>query len=427
MSNPEFLYPPIEVVATSPRLDMIKARLRSSGLQPYDHRNDAGQDDPILIDAASITGEQLVQIRRLIARKAARIVILLAEANAPILEDAITINGDAELASVPARIAVEFRKRDRLREVRLRAQTARELVGARVKCFSDEPASILYLGNGSSRFLALGAAMKTFGVSITAALTPLTAFDYLAQNNFSCVLVDIEESSDRTLEFLSEFHGDFQLSNVPVFTMIRGGSKRTEQQQYALANATEIIDSDPSIMKVAEDIAMMAEYHKAATPMSPEITNDSRVHDRMTGLFTEGYLKQHLENQLIDAEDYLLPITFLSLQLTSPADGNTGARKALPALAKFIEANIRQTDCAGRLNWTTIGVSLRNTGHNGATQLARRLQDKVGGDSLSALKLPDDVKCTLSWRAIERRAYHSATDLLVAATKGPQSRIIRAA
>ena len=100
MSNPEFLYPPIEVVATSPRLDMIKARLRSSGLQPYDHRNDAGQDDPILIDAASITGEQLVQIRRLIARKAARIVILLAEANAPILEDAITINGDAELASV---------------------------------------------------------------------------------------------------------------------------------------------------------------------------------------------------------------------------------------------------------------------------------------------------------------------------------------
>lgn len=427
MSSPEFLNPPIEVIATSPRLDMIKARLKSGGLRPYEAREDEINEDPLLIDAKSMTGTQLLQIRRLIARKMDRTIILLADPGAPLLADAIIITDDNELSSVPARLKVAARKRDRLREVRLRAQTAREIVGSRVKCYSDDPANMLYLGDGSSRFLAMTAAMKSFGVTVTAALTPLTAFDYLANQSFSCVLVDLDDGARRSLDFLQEYSGDFQLSNIPVFATIRSGERRSLEQQAALANATEIIDSDAPITNIAEQISMMAEYHKASTPMTPEMSDDNRLQDRITGLFTDTYLTRHLENQLIDADDYVLPLSFMTLQLSSPNDGNTTARKSLPTLSKFVLNEMRQTDCAGRLDWSTIGVSLRNTGYSGGVQLARRLLKKLGGDQLSTLGLSEGANCALSWRVIERRAYHSAEDLLIAGKKGPTTRIIRAA
>ena len=427
MTSTEFLNPPIEVIATSPRLDMIKARLKAGGLRPYNSRDDANNEDPLLIDAMSMDGAQLVHIRKIIARRMGRITILLADPGAPLLEDAIIITSESELSSVPARLQVAERKKDRLREVRLRAHTAREMLGNRVKCFTDEPASMLYFGDGSSRFLALSAALKTYGISVTAALTPLTALDYLASRKYSCVLVDLDEGAGRSLDFLAEFNGDFQLSSVPIFATIRAGQARSPEQESALANATEIIDSNAQIMEIAEKISMLAEYHKAATPMSPEMIADGRVHDRMTGLFTAEYLKKHLDNQFIDAQDFLLPLSFMSLQLSSPNDGHSTARKTMPKLAKFISADIRQTDCAGRLDWATIGISLRNTGYSGGVQLARRLMKRLGGDALPNLGIPASANCTLAWRVIERRAYHSASDLIIAGTKGPQTRIIRAA
>lgn len=427
MTDPDFLNPPIEVLANSPRLDMIKSRLKSAGLRPYDARNDMGNMDPLLIDAKSVNGLQLQQIKRQIARQSQRVMILLAAPGAPLLQDAIIITHTSELASIPARLEVARRKQDRLQEVRLRARTAAEIAGGHVKCVSDDPASILFLGNGSSRFLALQAGLRSLGVSVTAALTALTARDYLAQRNFSCVLVDIDEGANSATEFLKHFTADQLREAVPVLAMVRAGTDRSLDQQAILANATEIINADLPLMDVADNVSMLSEYHKAATPMTPDLTNDGRIHDRMTGLFTADYLKLHLQNQINNAPEQPAPLSFMTLQLASPIDGNTAARKALPLLAKYLLADLRQTDCAGRLDWATIGVSLRNTSYSGGVRLAQRLVEKLGGPVLPALNISLGHGGSLSWRIIEKRRYHTAADLFQAGIKGPQTRIMNAA
>lgn len=406
---------------------MIKSRLKSAGLRPYDARDDVTNEDPLLIDAASMSGSQLRMVRRQIARENERTIILLASPGAPVLKDAIIITHESELASIPARLEVARRKKDRLVEVRLRASTAQAIAGPAVSCCSPDPANILFLGDGSSRFLALSAAMKSLDVSVTAALTALTARDYLTQRGFSCVLVDVDESASNAHDFLRDFAGDHVLSSLPVFAIVRTGAKRSLEQQAALANATEVIDGDLPIMDLADSITMLAEYHKAATPMTPDLTKDGRIHDRMTGLFTAEFLKQHLAGQLETTREQLQPLSFMTLQLSSPADGNTAARKALPELAKFVTNELRQTDCAGRLDWSTIGVSLRDTSYAGGVMLAKRLVDILGGANLSALQTPLGYGGALSWRIIEKRNYHSAEDLIHAGTKGPQTRIIQAA
>lgn len=427
MTDPEFLNPPIEVIATSPRLDMIKSRLKSAGLRPYNARNDLTNEDPLLIDAQSMSGSQLRMVRRQIARQSERVIILLASPDAPLLQDAIIITHEAELASVPARLAVAKRKRDRLHEVRLRAKTAEQIAGQQIKYCSDDPASLLFLGDGSSRYLALSASLKALDVSITAALTALTARDYLSQKQFSCVLIDVDEGATNALEFLRDFTDDHLLASVPVFAMVRNGTQRSLEQQAILANATEIINADLPILEVADTVSMLAEYHKASTPLTPEIARDSRIHDRITGLFTNAYLKQHLQNQIDSSRDNLMPLSFLTLQLASPVDGNTAARKAIPELAKYVLSELRQTDCAGRIDWATIGISLRDTSYSGGVQLARRLVEKLGGEELSSLQTPLGYGGSLAWRVIEKRRYHSAEDLFQAGTKGPQTRIIQAA
>ncbi|MEL7454832.1 MAG: hypothetical protein AAGJ50_15845, partial [Pseudomonadota bacterium] len=58
MSDSDFLNPPIEVLATSPRREMIKSRLRAAGLRPYDIRDMSGSTDPLLIDGKSISNDE---------------------------------------------------------------------------------------------------------------------------------------------------------------------------------------------------------------------------------------------------------------------------------------------------------------------------------------------------------------------------------
>lgn len=427
MTNPDFLNPPIEVVATSPRLQMIVSRLKSAGLRPYESRNEPNNEDPILIDAASMNGTQIHQLKRQMVHQSDRIRVVLASPDAPTLPDAIILTHESELSSIPARLEVIRRKLDRLTEVRLRAKTAEDITGSQIKCYSDAPASILYLGDGSSRFLAISGGLKSLDVSVTAALTALTARDYLSERKFSCILVDIDEGAANALRFLRDFAGDHFASCVPVFAMIRSGTNRSLDQQAALANATEVIDADLPIMEIADTISMLAEYHKAATPLTPDLATDPRIKDRMTGLFTSAYLKQHLQNQIDSTEGQLMPLSFLTLQLASSHDGNTAARKALPALAKHVLADMRQTDCAGRMNWSTIGISLRNTPYAGGVKLAKRLVDQLGGSELSALGTPLGSSGSLSWRVTEKRRYHSADDLFKTGIKGPQTRIIQAA
>ena len=259
MTDPDFLNPPIEVIATSPRLEMIKSRLKAAGLRPYEGRNELGNRDPMLIDTESMNGTQLHQIKRQMARNNERITILLASPDAPLMQDAIILSSESELSSIPARLEVARRKQDRLKEVRLRAKTAENMVGQPIKCHDDKSASILFLGDGSSRFLALSAALRSLDVSVTAALTALTAQDYLTQHDFSCVLVDVDEGTASALAFLNEITDDHFLSRIPVFTLVRTGTKRSLEQHATLANATEVINSDLPIMEVADTVSMLAD------------------------------------------------------------------------------------------------------------------------------------------------------------------------
>ena len=85
MTDFNYMDPPIDVVATSPRLEMIVARLRASGMRPSISNADVIEPSavPLLIDFESMPPSVLSQLVRLKAAEVPRTIITLGERNLP--------------------------------------------------------------------------------------------------------------------------------------------------------------------------------------------------------------------------------------------------------------------------------------------------------------------------------------------------------
>ena len=77
---------------------------------------------------------------------------------------------------------------------------------------------------------------------------------------------------------------------------------------------------------------------------------------------------------------------------------------------------LRETDCAAAFGAGTIVVSLPSTPYRGGVRLAERIAERVA-------RTADLSGLTLSWRVVERRAYHTPKTLLGAGLTGPYSKI----
>ena len=422
MTDPIFLTCPIEVIAASPRLEMIKSKLRVAGLRPYEMEDNLSQVDALFIDAVSASQEQLKLVHRQITRATDRTIVLLSDGSAPPIPKVIQIFNTSEIDSIPALLDMAARKRQRLQEVHLRAQTAKQIAGQNVDVLDTGDLELLFLGDGSSDFLALMGALRRDEITMTAALTSLTAHQYLRDGKFDGMIVDIRRGTKVGYEFLSTYMSSDISAQIPIYALRDQERVDPDQADEQFTSITELIDANRDVDQLARTLSDLANYHAALTPLTPTQSNDYRIRDQFSPLFSATFLERHLHNQIEDITDTPTPLCLMTLQVTSRADGNTAGRDAMPVLAASVQNALRQTDCAARLDWSTIAVSLTNTSYAGGVKLAQRL---IG---LLEEKHPDILRtCKLNWRVIERRAYHSATDLLSIGKTGPQTRIIHAA
>ena len=422
MIDPIFLTSPIELIATSPRREMVLSKLRAAGLRPYDAREKLSQTDPLFIDAASATSAQLKRVHRQFTRITERSVVLLSDGSTPPMPNVIQIFKIGDIKGIPALLELAARKRLRQQEVHLRARTAKQIAGHDIKAVCSDELDVLFLGDGSPDYLALVAGLRRENINVTAALTALTAHQYLYDKRFDGLIVDVRKTSKVGARFLLDHVPADVSGSVPVYALRERTAPAPEHLGEKLTSVTELVDMDPDIGRLSQTLADMANYHAALTPLSPEQISDFRIRDQFSPLFSAGFLERHLQNQIEQVSDTPTPLCLMTVQVTSRADGNAAARETMPVLAGTLLKALRQTDCAARLDWSTIGVSLANTSYAGGVRLAQRLITLL--EEMHPAILQD---CKLDWRVIERRAYHSISDLIKIGKTGPQTRIFNAA
>ena len=414
MSDLSYMDPPIEIAATGVRLKIIAARLRTGGMRPYDAAEtiDFGSTDPLLIDIASAQIETLERCRDACDAGLSRPLIILDTANTGLhLSDAITIRRDRDLSLVRGRLHAMARRSARMIEVEIRAETARQFGAAFAAQRPLEPA-LIYVGQSSPLFLSLQSALEAQGVSLTSALSQASTLEYLASRRFTSVLWDMT-SSGFGIQNVNQFAVGDWLNGLPILALVDGGSRLSEDVRCMLSQCDDIIECQHGEPDVAARIADLVEKYLAACPVQPTAAIPAGATDRATGLFSRRFLEAHLERQMTVADKRSDALSILTLKLIGDRRSDP---VALESLARCVQKLMRETDCPAVVETGTISLSLPLTTYRGGVHLANRIALAVSEqDPVSEL--------VLSWRVVEKRAYHTAQSFLEAGLTGPFMRL----
>ena len=188
--NPSFDAPQIEILSTSPRLEMLQIRLRQSGLRPIRAAIplDPTATAPLLLDM--VTADDDHTIRRFAsdwkAATSSRLLVVLGTMPEALKSLSVLHLRDVDqIPSLPARLAIRQRETRRQKEMALREQTARKLGVAPAASLRNKAPRVLYLGDSSKMFAPLKFALNERHIEIVAALTRFTAQDYLSTGQFN--------------------------------------------------------------------------------------------------------------------------------------------------------------------------------------------------------------------------------------------------
>lgn len=408
-ANLSYLDPQIEVLAESPRRDMLMSRLAAAGFRPIRAESSPRQSTglPLIIDCASVDSGVVDSFVEIADQELDRLLILLSptKRQSPASKQIVVLRQDAELQGLRARL--DLRQRQALcdNERGLRAETEADLLGSHTPALSSSTSRLLFFGTPGPGFVPLQRALKAREIETQAAFTLPTAVSHMRSGKFAACLVD--------------------LANVPDTTLSTFAREDWPGSIIAMADPTRAVDSsvldfllDASLEadQLARDISGLLDRPALNSRIDRPKLSDS-VHDLATGLYSPDFLRAHLPKQIKADEAAGRPLSLLCLRARH-ADRPEEA-KIIDAIAPILAARLRESDVACRYEAGAVLISLRAAAYGQATSIAGRLVESI------QTQAPQFAE-HLHWRAVERREYHSADMLIQSSVSGPFGRSVAA-
>lgn len=381
LRDQRFDAPVIHVVSESPRLEMLQTRLRQAGLRPVPVRGSylPPDSEPALVDT-------LIQRNQLDGLEDRLIVTIGKSLESDALSD-IHLTDISQIESLPARLAIRQRETQRQREIELRAKTAEKLGAPTPSPNSVGRARILWLGQDAPFLNAIKSGLNDASVSLVAAISRLTAEDYLKSGNFQTLILCPATPEDEAAKLLSTIKS-LPLSPIPRVVVLLRPELSQQIETSDLAQADQIIDLTPEVDILAQSLRAVANVPSVNS--GPSVAPIGNIEDQSSGLVSREYLESHLQAQMQQADQYALALSIVAFNITGVRD--------VRAAAQLIQSHLRDTDLAARLDSSHICITLPETNYRGAVVLARRIEVAIGQ--------------SVTWRAIERRQFHTLKTLL---------------
>lgn len=405
-----YLDPQIEVIATSPRREMLMSRLATSGFRPLrgEARARVGTGAACLVDCASTSESDLVRLLVRMESDPVRPLVLLGapEKMAKPPRSAIKLKDEAGLPGLRARL--DLRRRQLLCESEraLRIETETALVGAPPNTRSqDSSRRLLYVGSISPGFLPLKRALEACDIEVTAAYTLPTAEAHLRESDFTACLLDLVTSPDLSLAALSRPCGPGHI------LALAETNARIDPDMFDF-----LVDADQDSGDIAQDVCTIMKRPVLTTRMvRPRLSE--KLYDIATGLYSPAFLRAHLPRQLEASTVDESPFSLLCLRARSGERAQE--TRTIERMADTVASNLREADLACRYEPRSILISLRATAYADAARIARRLTARLESTAR-------ELSCGIDWRAVERRAYHNADTLIQSTVTGQFSRLLAA-
>lgn len=380
-NDQRFDAPVIHVVSESPRLEMLQTRLRQAGLRPVPVRGSYLPPDaaPALIDNLT-RGVDLDGLEQ-------RLVVTIGKQSNPSLRSDIHLADVSQLETLPARLAIRQRETQRQREIQLRAKTFKKFGSTPSAAAPVGRPRILWLGQDAPFLNAIKSNLGDAQINMVAAISRLTAEDYLTSGSFQTLILCPSSASDEAAKLLASID-ELQIATMPRVVLLLRSEISREISSTDLANADHILDLTSDTETLAN--ALHAISYEALAEFGANQMPTVVIEDQATGLVSRDYLETHLEAQMEQADLLATPLSVVAFSLSSSDD--------IRVIATTIRTLLRDTDLAARLDSKHICITLPETNYRGAVILARRIEDAVGTQ--------------MNWRAIERRQFHTINTLI---------------
>ncbi len=289
-------------------------------------------------------------------------------------------------------------------EFKLRAETLADFgVTLTDPGSADQDLAVLSVGAPEPSFLALSNAMTRMGISVTAAFSSYSAFDYLHEKSFDSVVLWGGGNPAEALSIASGMRRNTRLYHVPILMNLRGedGFDPAEAFHRGISDlATPGTPEDESAQRV--QVLARAYRRQGAIRTALESVRQCGKVDAGTGLFTRDMFAVHLSRLSTAAQARNRPLSLCVLKITDlPEVVRARARgwldRAMPQIGSMIGRLVRAEDTAARLSGDVFALALPATTVEAARQVGERIAAVVGctafesGDGLPPFVVEFDV------------------------------------
>lgn len=219
----------------------------------------------------------------------------------------------------------------------------------------DSSPAILYVGEASTRFMALRHVLETAGAEMVAAFSSYSAFDYLHERPFDAVVLNAAGKRDIAFTISSAMRRNARLYHTPVVLLADEVDSQACEEAFARGVSDILLPSaDDSEMR--ERILVLTEERKRRRQAKAalEACRDPRTLDIETGLFNSAFLLSHIQDLLNAAARDQLSFALIALQIMLPEGrerpDDISAEKSRRQFAAMLRHLLRTEDAAARFS-----------------------------------------------------------------------------
>ncbi len=219
--------------------------------------------------------------------------------------------------------------------------------------FNSANARIVFLGSDSDY---LG---KVMGILPSGAVTtrfgqPYEALACLTDDSQDALVVVVRPSEvEPYLELFSDIRGNSRLYNLPIILVVDGPLPDADAPYNSGATAVFRWPDDSDQIRAHADLLVLQDRYRMAMWSAYRHTHDGPTRDDLTGLYTRGFLHEHLSRHIRDAQAGRKHLTLGYFEVDGLSEVNTNfgyaaGDKLLRQVGGIVNSLVRAEDVPGR-------------------------------------------------------------------------------
>lgn len=244
-----------------------------------------------------------------------------------------------------------------------------------------ENATIMVLGDPAQFAMIENALSKH--ATLVGALSDSTALDYLARRSFDAVIISTAETVEPHLPFVRDVRQQSRLFNLPVLALV-SPEELTECSKLYDAGVTDALSRPCSNeeLRIRVNLLVRESRFRESLKRIYQEAKHLATSDALTGLYSRGFLLEHVGTMVKDAERTSQSFTLATLSIANIAEineelGYAGGDRIIRQIGEVVSLLIRGEDLAARYSGSKIVVALPDTAVEGARIAIQRITGVV--------------------------------------------------